>query len=95
MRFFQVCLQSDSGSSLCELEIERTADAASTTLQHMGIQHRCADIFVSEQFLDRADVIAIFQEMGRKTMAERMTTAAFLNAGALESVFDGLLQHTF
>jgi hypothetical protein len=77
------------------LEIERTADAASTTLQHMGIHHRCADIFVSEQFLDRADVRAIFQEMGRKTMAERMTTAAFLKAGALESVFDGLLQHTF
>jgi hypothetical protein len=95
VRFFQVCLQSDSGSSLCELEIERTADATSTTLQHMGIQHRCADIFVSKQFLDRADVIAIFQEMGRKTMAERMTTAALLNAGALESVFDGLLQHTF
>jgi hypothetical protein len=60
----------------------------------MGIAHRCTDIFVSEQFLDRADVIPIFQEMGRKTMAQRMTTAAFLEAGVLESVFDGLVQHT-
>ena len=75
--------------------MERTADAASTPLQPMGIEHRCPDIFVSEPFLDRADIIPIFQEMGRKTRAQRRTTAAFLEAGVLESVFDGLLQHTF
>ncbi len=74
MRFFQVCLQSDSGSSLCELEIERTADATSTTLQHMGIQHRCADIFVSKQFLDRADVVPVLEQVRRKTVAQRILT---------------------
>jgi hypothetical protein len=68
------CRPSDSGYSLGAWEIERTADAASTPLQHMGIAHRCTDIFVSEQFLDRADVIPIFQEMGRKTMSERIST---------------------
>jgi len=32
----------------------------------MGVDHRSADVIVSEQFLNRSDVVAIFQQMGGK-----------------------------
>ena len=35
----------------------------------MGVNHGGADIPVAEQFLNRADVVPIFQQMGRKRMA--------------------------
>ena len=42
-------------------QLSRTLDAASTPVEHMGIDHRRADILVTEQFLHRADVIPRFE----------------------------------
>jgi len=36
----------------------------------MGVNHGGFDIFVAQQFLDGADVVAVLQEMSGKTMAE-------------------------
>jgi len=47
---------------------------------------------VSEKFLDGTDVIAIFEEVGRKAVAERMAGDAFADAGALDSLVNGALE---
>ena len=43
----------------------------------MGVSHRRTDVVMSEEFLDGADVILSFQEMGRKGVPQRMTAASF------------------
>jgi hypothetical protein len=51
------------------LWIERTPDGLTAALQDMGIDHGSAHIFMPQEFLHGADVIAIFQQMRRETMA--------------------------
>jgi len=51
------------------LRIERAAHALATALQHMRIEHGGPDVFVPQEFLHGANVIAIFQQMGSKTVA--------------------------
>jgi len=46
----------------------------------MRIDHRCAHIFVTQQFLDRPDVITIFQQVGGKAMPKRMTASVLFNS---------------
>src|SRR5512145_2859877 len=41
----------------------------------MGVYHRGTDVTVSEEFLDGADVIPSFQEMGCKGVPKRMATS--------------------
>ncbi len=40
----------------------------------MGVNHGRAHILVPEQFLNRADVIAIFKQMGGKGLPKRVAT---------------------
>ena len=40
-----------------------------TPVQHMRVDHRRAHIFVAEQFLNRADVVASFKERRGKGVA--------------------------
>jgi hypothetical protein len=62
--------------------IERTTDAPAALIEHVRVDHRGADVAVSEQFLDRADVIASFKKMGRERMTKRwcLTGPALLAA---------------
>lgn len=41
-----------------------------TAIQHMRIEHRDLDVFVPQQVLDGANVIAVSQEMCGKRMPE-------------------------
>ena len=43
----------------------------------MGVDHGGGDIGVTEQFLYGPDIIAVFQQMGGKTMAEDMRGYVF------------------
>lgn len=54
--------------------IERTANATSTAIEDMGVDHSRAHIGVPEQLLHGADVIAILEQMGRERMAKRMAS---------------------
>jgi len=45
----------------------------------MSINHRSARVAVAEEFLNRADVIAIFQKMGGKGMANVCGVAGFVS----------------
>jgi hypothetical protein len=44
------------------LGIEWTADATATTIEDVDVDHRCANITMAEQFLHRADIIAILNQ---------------------------------
>ena len=55
------------------LAIQRAAHAQRTLIEHMGVDHGGADIFVAEEFLDGANVIAVFQEVGGEGMTEGVT----------------------
>lgn len=50
--------------------IQRAAHAAAATVQNMGIDLRGLHILVAQQFLDRADVIAVFKQMAGEAMAQ-------------------------
>jgi hypothetical protein len=52
--------------------VERARRAARCHLEHMGVDHRRADIRVAEQLLHSADVGAGLQQVGRKRMAQGM-----------------------
>jgi hypothetical protein len=48
----------------------------------MGINHRGFDIFVAEEFLDGADVVAVLQEVSGKGVPKGVTTDARGDSGA-------------
>jgi len=64
-------------------------------VQHVGVNHRGFDILMAQQFLNRADVIPIFQQMGRKRVAESVTTRTLAQAGFSGCLFDSPLQDGF
>ena len=39
-------------------------------MQHMGVLHGRIDVLMSQQFLDRADVKAVLQQVCRKGVAQ-------------------------
>ena len=58
----------------------------------MGVDHGGADVFVSEQFLDGADVVAVLEEVGGKGVAKGMTGDTFSDAGFAGGFFYGALE---
>ena len=54
--------------------IHRTLDAQRAAVHHVQVHHRRRDVARPEQFLHRANVIAVFKEMGREGMAQRILT---------------------
>jgi hypothetical protein len=46
----------------------------------MGVDLGRADVFVAQEFLDRADVIAAFEQMGREAVTEAVTGRALRHA---------------
>jgi hypothetical protein len=41
--------------------VERAPDASPALVQDMGVDHRRTDIAMPEQFLNRPDVVTVFQ----------------------------------
>ena len=58
-------------------DIHRASDAASATVEYVGIDHRRAYIAMPQQLLDRPDVVAVFEEVRGEGMAEGMTGDMF------------------
>ena len=54
--------------------VERAGNALAALLHNMGVDHRRGHIGVAEQMLDRANIRPALQQMGRKRMAERIST---------------------
>jgi len=61
----------------------------------MGVNHGGADVGVTEEFLNGADIVAGLQEMGCEAVPQRMTTGSFGEAGGFDCFLDGLLDAGF
>ena len=54
--------------------VERAAYARRPVRHNVRVNHRRADVGMAEQFLNGADVVAHFQQMGGEARAQRMTS---------------------
>ncbi len=61
----------------------------------MGVNHRRADVFVAQQFLHRANVVATLEQMCGEGMSKRVTCRWFREAGRTNGILHGRLQHAF
>jgi hypothetical protein len=50
--------------------VERNPNAETGFVQNMRINYRRGNILVSQELLDRADIVAAFEQMGGKAMTE-------------------------
>jgi len=75
--------------------IDGASDLLFALVEDARINHCGIYVFVSEQFLDRANVAAGFQHMNGEAMAERLATARFGNSGSANCFFHGSLQDGF
>src|SRR5512139_3074985 len=62
-------------------DVHRAPYTPTAPVQDMGVDHRRADIPVSEQFLYRPDVVAILEQMSGEGVAEGMAGDVFLDSG--------------
>jgi hypothetical protein len=75
--------------------IERTADAQSSAVEDVGIDHGGIDVGMAEKFLDGADIVTGFQQMGGEGMAQGVAADGFLDASLAGGATDLLLQAGF
>ena len=61
----------------------------------MGVDHGGFNVFVAEEFLDGADVVAALQEVSGEGMAEGVTADAFGEVGGSGSLFECFLESAF
>ena len=54
--------------------VGRAPHAERPSVEHVRIDHRRAHVLVAKQLLDRADVIAVLQQMCRKGVPKRIRT---------------------
>jgi hypothetical protein len=73
-----------------QLKIQRAFYCHSTFLHDVCVNHCSADIFVSEQFLNGADIVAVFQQVGGKTVAEGMAGDRFGDARQATALLSAL-----
>jgi len=52
--------------------VERAGHAAASLVQHVRVDHRGFDARMAQEFLDRPDIIPVFQQMGSETVPERV-----------------------
>ena len=60
------------GGGVSRQPVQGTPDPSATLVQDMGVDHGGADVFVAEELLDGTDVVAVFQEVGRERVAQRV-----------------------
>lgn len=61
--------------------IQRTSHGDPDSVRDVEVDHRGAEILVSEQFLHDPHVVAVPEELGREGMSERVTRRRFRDAG--------------
>ena len=68
------------------------SDAAAASVQHVAIDHGGARVFVAKELVDRAVVVAVFQEMGCEGVAQCVTTRWLADSRREHRSTDGALQ---
>jgi hypothetical protein len=59
--------------------VERAIHASTALVQHVRVNHRRAHVFMPQQFLDRADIVAVFQQVRGERMTQGMRRGALDN----------------
>jgi hypothetical protein len=59
--------------------VDRAAYALAAAVEHVRVDHRRAHVFVAEQLLDRAYVVAVFEQVGRERVAQRVAGGVFVD----------------
>lgn len=75
--------------------VKGAANSPASFVEDMGVDHGCRNVFVAEQFLHRANVIAVFKQMGGEGVTERMAGRPLGDAGFLDGDFHGALEAMF
>src|SRR6476620_2024712 len=75
--------------------IERTAHAAPAAIEHVGVDHGRGYVAMPKQLLHGANIIAVFEQMGREAVPKRMAGHALGNLGELRGPFHTLLEAAF
>jgi hypothetical protein len=74
------------------LKIQRTMNAEPAAIEDMGVDHGCFDIGMAEEFLDGADIVAGFEQVGGEGVTEGVATDGLGYAGNAGRPADFLLQ---
>ena len=61
----------------------------------MGVDHLRAHVIVSEQFLNRSNIVAVLQQTGCKGMKQGVTPSRFKNARFDSCFLECFLKHCF
>jgi len=61
----------------------------------VGVDHGRFNVAVAEQFLDGADIVAAFYEVGREGVAEGVAGGSFGESGFQDGFMDGTLEDGF
>ena len=72
--------------------VEGAADGAGAASEDVGVDHGGADIGVAEEFLDGADVVAVFEQVGGEGVPEGVAVDALGDFGAAGGFGDGFLE---
>lgn len=54
-------------------DVRGASDTFPSPVQDMRVDHRCADVFMSQQLLDRPDIVPVFEQVSRKRMPQAVT----------------------
>jgi hypothetical protein len=73
--------------------IHRRANASGAPVEHVRVDHCRAHVGVAEQLLNRPDIVAVFEEMRRERMPERVARGAFRDPRRPHGVADSALEH--
>jgi hypothetical protein len=71
--------------------VQRATDCQTATVQDVRVDHRCRDVAVTQQFLDRPAVVAGLQQVRRERMAQRVAGRVLRDSGASNGIVKGSL----
>lgn len=85
--------QSGKRQLACKLgHVEGAANREAAAIEDVRVNLGRGDVLVSEQFLDSTDVVTGFQDVGCKTVPERVRGCALLNLCASQRALELALQ---
>ncbi len=67
--------------------IDRTADGPAPVVQDVGLTHRRTYILVPERLLDRPNVVAVFEQVGREHVLGCLGANPIFRGGGLSTLF--------
>ena len=75
--------------------VQRAPHTAASAVEHVGVDHRGADVTVAEQLLDGAHVVAVFEEVSRERMTQRMAARTLTDPRSVEGFLECALHDRF